>query len=95
MTTYLVEKLGGLAGFGGPSARIRSTGTIDDHSLSLKDRDLLQNLFISERQMKFSQKCDEFMYRISKREDGSDNCIEVPESLLPDSIRNCVRDEFA
>jgi hypothetical protein len=94
MTTYIIEKLGGIAGFGGPFARIRSIGTIDERSLSLKDRDYLQNLFLSYSTKRFTQQCDEFIFRIIQKNDNEEKRIDVPESLLPDSIRSCVRDEF-
>jgi len=47
MDRLLVERLGGLAGLGGPRSRIRSCGELDLKSLSAADRRAVANLFLS------------------------------------------------
>lgn len=94
MATYFVEKLGGIACFGGPSARIRSVGKIDDETLSEYDRALLKNLFSSDLMRNKEPGPDEFQYRITLMNDKFQKSIDLPESKTPPAIKDCVRDEF-
>jgi hypothetical protein len=74
MARLQVERLGGLAGLGGPLSRIRSRGEIDCKPKTLGR--------------------DTFTYRLTRATSDGDETIEVPESLLPESLYGCVRDEL-
>jgi len=94
MSSYIVEKLGGIAGFGGPSARIRSTGRIEFSSLVETDQQFLMNLFAHKPELNQKLCPDELKYRITTGSDERQMAIELPESLTPSFIKKCVRDEL-
>ncbi|GLQ82537.1 hypothetical protein GCM10007881_60600 [Mesorhizobium huakuii] len=87
-----VERLGGFAGFGGPSARIRSRGVCAMSDLSAKDRSSVEDLLA--QKVKSAPNPDEFVYRITKRTANATSTVEVPESMVPQALKNCVKDEL-
>lgn len=93
MAVIKVERIGGLANFGGPGARIRSHGQIHPATLSEADRYAVEKLF-EKREKKPSSARDMFSYRISRTTETGDETIEVPESALPASVIACVKDEL-
>lgn len=95
MAVYKVEKLGGLAGFGGPFSRLKSVGQIDESAVDEPARKLLNELFASASSPEPLKKPDEFRYKITLMKNGVENSIELPESQTPLVIRQSVRDEFA
>jgi len=97
MSRLQVERLGGLAGLGGPLSRIRSCGEIDSQSLSAADRKAVDKLFESHARPKAKPKTlarDTFTYRLTRETDDGKETIEVPEALIPDAVSGCVRDEL-
>jgi hypothetical protein len=89
-----VEKLGGLAGFGGSRARIRSRGQIDSATLSTADQSAVTLLFESGRAAAPQKGADYFRFRISRTTAAGTETIEVPEASVPRALASCVKDEF-
>jgi hypothetical protein len=89
-----IERIGGLAGFGGTRSHIRSHGQVDDSTLSDPDKRALEELFHSQAGAKPSQTRDEFRYRISRSTPAGTETVEVPESLVPKTLTQSVKDEL-
>ena len=94
MAILHVEKLGGLANFGGFRARIRSCGQFDTSALSTKDSQAVDSLFHSESEPVLSTVADGFRFRISRTTAVGTETIEAPESRVPAALASCVKDEF-
>lgn len=94
MAKLQVERLGGLAGFGGAHARIRSLGEIDLATLSAADRKAVDGLFESKEKTPPSQARDSFRYRICRTTSEGVETIELPEEDVPAVVSQCVKDEF-
>jgi hypothetical protein len=89
-----VEKLGGLAGFGGSRSRIRSRGRIDSEALSAADQKAVELLFQTGGASEPAKGADYFRFRISRTTAAGTETIEVPESCVPAALASCVKDEF-
>lgn len=96
MNRVRVERLGGLAGIGGPRSRLASRGELDPATLSDADRQAVANLFARGRPSgAASQSRDAFRYRITRTdESGEEHVVEAAEHEVPDAVRDCVRDEL-
>ena len=98
MDELKIERLGGLAGLGGPSSRIASRGRIGLSELSPRDRGVVEDLF--QAHAKGAKVAappllrDGFRYRIARIVDGRAATIEVPESAVPQTLIDCVKDEL-
>ena len=84
-----IERLGGLAGFGGPGAKIRGRGRVDLNTLSASDRAAVDALFTRPRG-DATPASDAFRYKISR----GDEAVDVPEDALPQAVVNAVKDEL-
>lgn len=89
-----IERIGGLAGFGGVRSHVRSHGEIDTASLSGEDRGAVEALFQSQGKEKPSQARDTFRYRISRTTPEGVETIEAPEEMVPAALSQCVKDEL-
>ena len=92
-----VERIGGLAGFGGAGSHIRSHGQVDDSTLSDSDKQAVEELFRSKpsrNKAKSSQARDAFHYRISRNTPSGTETVEAPESLVPKTLTQSVKDEL-
>jgi hypothetical protein len=87
-----VERIGGLAGFGGPGAHLRSRGQIAAASLSPADRKAVEQLFAGRGAGRASATRDGFSYRITRSTPSGEETIEAPESAVPAALAGCVRD---
>ena len=94
MAILHVEKLGGLAGFGGANARIRSRGQIDTTALSPADQKAVESLFQTGGAVESSRGADSFRFRISRTTAAGTETIEAPEAQVPAALASCVKDEF-
>jgi len=94
MPVLHVERIGGLAGFGGARSHVRSHGQLDAASLSASDQKAVEELFRSKSKATTSPMRDAFRYRISRSTPGGTETIEVPESLVPGKLTECVKDEL-
>ena len=84
----MVERVGGLAGFGGP--RLKSAGEISMSALSAKDREAIEAMFRGAARAG-SGKPDGFVYRITRRSGGVVKTVEVSEEHVPQAVRRCVK----
>ena len=96
MATLRVERVGGLAGFGGTHSHVRSQGQLDDEALSSDDREAIETLFRSKekRRAKPSEVRDGFRYKISRATAAGVETVEAPESAVPPILARCVKDEL-
>jgi hypothetical protein len=94
MSLLQVERIGGLAGFGGAGAHVRSLGRLETDTLSAEEQRAVENLFKSKRDAKASQICDGFRYRISRTSSGRTETVEAPEAAVPLALAQCVKDEL-
>ena len=94
MSKLQVERIGGLAGFGGPRSHLRSRGEVDLHALSPNDQEAVESLFQSQSHAEPSQVRDGFRYRIARTTSAGIETIEVPEDAVPTTIRQAVKDEI-
>ena len=95
MANYLtIERVSGLAGFGGPSAKIRGRGRVDLDQLPAGDRAAVDALFTRDRRVSPPQRPDAFGYRISRGSGPDAEAVEVPEDELPASVTKAVTDEL-
>lgn len=94
MAILHVEKLGGLAGFGGARARIRSRGQIDTASLSAADQKAVDSLFQTGGASAPPTEADGFRFRISRTTAAGTETIEASEAHVPAALASSVKDEF-
>lgn len=93
MAKLSVERIGGIAGFGGAKSHIRSHGEIDLDSLSTADQQAVEGLF----QLKGAaqtQTRDAFLYRISRTTSKGTETVDASEEVVPGPLRHCVKDEL-
>ena len=96
MAILHVEKLGGLANFGGTHARIRSRGQLDTATLSERELKAVDSLFHSPSKSETPTVADGFRFRISRTTatgTGTET-VEALESHVPAVLASCVKDEF-
>ena len=84
----MVERVGGLAGFGGP--RLKSAGEVAMSALSSEDRKAIEAMFRGSARAG-AGKADGFVYRITLRSGGVTKTIEVTEERVPEAVRKCVK----
>jgi hypothetical protein len=89
-----VERLGGMAGFGGPVSHLRSRGEMQISRLSPADRSAVDALFAKPPAPGASMP-DAFRYRLTRHGGGGTLVIEVAEEHVPSALRACVTDELA
>lgn len=94
MAILHVEKLGGLANFGGTRSRIRSQGRLDTEALSARELQAVDSLFDSLDGPETSLAADGFRFRISRTTAKGTETVEVPESSVPAALASCVKDEL-
>jgi len=94
MDFLLVERLGGLAGFGGNGAALRSRGRIDLAVLTTAERDSVEALFAAREGTDPGARRDAFRYRITRSTPRGEESVEAGEHRVPLRVCACVRDEF-
>ena len=93
MDDVKVERLGGLAGFGGATSRLRSSGHIRLEALSDADRNRLKGLFKAGPQM-LTHGADGFTYRITWTGSAGVKVLELAEGQVPAALVACVVDRI-
>jgi hypothetical protein len=83
-----VERVGGLAGFGGP--RLKSAGEVAMSALSAADRKVIEAMFRGPARAG-AGKPDGFVYRITRHSGGVMKTVEVSEERVPEAIRKCIK----
>jgi hypothetical protein len=95
MGTLKIERIGGLAGFGLPSSRVKSSGEQAVSALSAADQASVESLFRNPKPQQGSGlERDAFRYRITRVINGENQTIEVPESVVPPALKACVSDKL-
>jgi len=94
MALLQIERIGGLAGFGGANAHVRSLGQLETDTLSPEHQRAVEDLFKPTGKSKDARICDGFRYRISRTRSGKTETIEAPEERVPVALTQCVKDEF-
>ena len=92
-----VERKGGLAGFGLPSSRIRSLGSVDLRTLSASDRQAVERMFAGDSPSATAARpvqADAFQYHLTMTTPQGEKTVVVPEDRVPDAIRDSVHDEM-
>lgn len=92
MDLLLIERVGGIAGFGGP--HLKSRGEVSLSALSSGDRQVVEALFDNPQKLveMHPEGADAFRYRITRQKSGRAETIEVPDSAVPDVIKDSVQD---
>jgi hypothetical protein len=87
-----VERIGGLAGFGGPHLKSRGEVVLSD--LSLADRQAIESLFNNPQRSHPSPPgaADGYRYELTRQTAAGTKTIEVSEDALPASVRDSVKD---
>lgn len=95
MAIWQIEKLGGLANFGGGRSRVRSVGLLDTSLLPASELKDAEALFQTATKTAVKvQGADGFRYRITRSTATGLETIEVPESLVHPAITSSVKDEL-
>jgi hypothetical protein len=95
MSKLKIERLGGLAGFGGKNSHLQSSGEINMDELSAEDKKAVEELFQSKDKIKSTSARDTFRYRISRMTSKGLETIEADEEKIPTTLKQCVRDEIS
>ena len=90
MGILTIERLGGLAGFGG--AHLKSEGRLLLAELSPVDQGIVEALFRGGSKPAARNMNDGFTYRITRDRDGRQETIEVPEAAVPAAVAASVKD---
>jgi hypothetical protein len=87
-----VERIGGLAGFGGPHLKGRGELALSD--LSPADRHAIEALFNDPHKVVpvHPGEADAFRYRVTRLTVAGSQTIEVPGNAVPAALRDSVRD---
>ena len=94
METLFIERLGGLAGFGGSRSKLRSRGRVDMSTLSTTERAVVESLFASRSAADAGALRDGFRYRISRTTPTGVETIEACEATVPAALTRCIREEL-
>jgi hypothetical protein len=93
MGTVKVEKIGGLAGYGLPGSKLKSSGETATSALSPADQAWVEAVFRKPpRSQDAGPERDTHCYRITRTQNGRDQTVEVPEAQVPHALRACVTD---
>lgn len=84
-----IEKVGGLAGFGG---HLKSRGSQDFEALSAADQAAVQRLFSGDAPKADPATRDGFTYRITHQTASGPRTVEAPEALVPEALKRVVKD---
>ena len=94
MEILIIERLGGLAGFGGSRSKLRSRGRVDMSTLSRAERREVESLFASRPTADAGSVRDGFRYRISRTTAAGVETIEACEAAVPATLTGCIREEL-
>jgi len=87
-----IERIGGVAGFGGP--HLKSRGELALSDLSPADRQAVEDLFRDPQKAAPAHpgEADAFRYRITRQTAAGAQTIELPGHAVPAALRDSVRD---
>lgn len=92
MDRLQIERIGGVAGFGGP--HLKSRGELALSDLSPADRQAVEGLFSDPQKAMPTHpgEADAFRYRITRQTAAGSQTIEVPGNAVPGVVRDSVKD---
>ena len=92
MDRLQIERIGGLAGFGGP--HLKSRGELALSDLSPADRQAVEDLFSDPRKAAPAHpgEADAFRYRITRQTESGSQTVEVPFDAVPTIVHESVKD---
>lgn len=94
MAILHVERVGGLAGFGGARAHIRSRGQIDTSALSAAEAQAVESLFRGHGAAEPPGAADGFRFQLTRTTADGTETVVAPEAAVPAKVAACVKDEF-
>jgi hypothetical protein len=94
MNVIKIERVGGFAGYGGTSSRLRADGGVSFDVLSPADQKRVTLLFKRRGKSAEPVIADGFRYRLSRAAKKGQEVIEVPESAVPEAMLACVKDRI-
>jgi hypothetical protein len=89
-----IERIGGLAGFGGTKSRLKSDGEMAFSALSPDDQQVVEAMFEAENEVGPSEMRDGFRYRVTRGGEAAGKTILVPEDKMPAALIACVKDRI-
>jgi hypothetical protein len=91
-----IERIGGLAGFGGEKSRLKSDGEMPFAALSPADQKAVEAMFETQDNSKAGQSKmrDGFSYRVTREGEAAGKTILVPEDKMPAALIACVKDRI-
>ncbi len=94
MNVIKIERIGGFAGYGGASSRLRADGEVSFDALPPADQKRVTLLFKRRGKSGDPVISDGFRYRLSRAAKTGQEVIEVPESAVPAAMLACVKDRI-
>ena len=96
MTDIVIERIGGLGGFGLPGAHVESKGAVATSALSPATQARVDVLFTTYGKSKAAQAkgADGFSYKLSRTSVNGNQVITVPEAEVPAELRDSVTDRL-
>ncbi|MBE5322282.1 hypothetical protein IM793_24245 [Pedobacter sp. MR2016-19] len=94
MAILKIERIGGFAGFGGINSRLQSIGEVNTSDLSLNDKRAIEDLFAFSNTSNGSLSPDTFRYKISRTTSKGTESIEASEDMVPNLIKQSVKDQI-
>jgi hypothetical protein len=94
VTRLLIERLGGLAGFGLPNSPLKSRGELDLSKLPQAVRQHIEELFNKPPSAEPTSPgpMHPFRYRITRETDSGSQTVEVPFDAVPTIVHESVKD---
>jgi hypothetical protein len=89
-----IEKKGGLANFGGSSAKIKSQGELNLSTLPPAQRQAVESLFGRSDLVAPRGSGDVPVYHMTRETPSGTQTIQVPENLAPDVVKKSVTDRL-
>ncbi|WFP74210.1 protealysin inhibitor emfourin [Mesorhizobium sp. WSM4906] len=84
---FIIERQGGFAG-------LKGRGTVDAAALDAKDRATLDELFAREEPLPRDPGADRYTFTITWEKETGSKTLQVPETLVPRSIAQAVKDQL-
>lgn len=84
---FIIERHGGLAG-------LKARGTVDAAALDDKDKAALKDLFDRKKPLPRDPGADRYTFTVTHESETGSKTLEVPETLLPRSIAQAVKDQL-
>lgn len=94
MVRLHVERIGGVAGFGGVSSHLRSRGEVETEALPEAEQRAIDALFQGRGKSPNSLARDRFVYRLTRETAEGTETVDILEESAPAVVVRCVKDEI-